>query len=124
MADYVRGPAATRGAIAAGGASVAFALILSLDSCRSRRNPVRFPYSHVIPKSIPTGFSERLTLWDRAGMRVDRTVCALPVRRGQLRRSGCSISVIAGHWSQVLWRDFWLWSWQRWSRKVTAQVSS
>ena len=29
-------------------------------------------------------------------MRVDRTVCALPVRRGQLRRSGCSISVIAG----------------------------
>ena len=62
LADYARGPAATRGAIAAGGASVAFALILSLDSCRSRRNPVRFPYSHVIPKSIPTGFSERLTL--------------------------------------------------------------
>ena len=29
-------------------------------------------------------------------MRVDRTVCALPVRRGQLRRSGSSISVIAG----------------------------
>jgi len=62
MADYVRRPKAACGAIAAGGASVAFALILSLDSCRSRRNPVRFPYSHVIPKSIPTGFSERLTL--------------------------------------------------------------
>src|SRR5499427_10191443 len=30
------------------GASVSFALILlPLGSCRSRRNPVRFPYSHV-----------------------------------------------------------------------------
>jgi len=37
-------------------------------------------------------------------MRVDRTVCALPVRRGQLRRSGCSISVIAGHRSKLLSR--------------------
>src|SRR5215471_8660119 len=37
-------------------------------------------------------------------MRVDRTVCALPVRRGQLRRSGCSISVIAGHQSKLLSR--------------------
>src|SRR5215831_9158471 len=34
-------------------------------------------------------------------MRVDRTVCALPVRRGQLRRSGCSVSVVAGPRNQT-----------------------
>ena len=51
LADYVRGPAAIRGAIAASGASVAFALILSLDSWQiaEKSGPIPiFPrYSHV-----------------------------------------------------------------------------
>jgi hypothetical protein len=71
-------------------------LVTPLGSARSPRHPVRFPYSQVIPTSIPSKFSKadpyEITS-ARAWTELART---LRVRRGQPRRSGCSISVIAG----------------------------
>ena len=79
-------------------------LRLALDHLRADRSqpserPSQIQSDSHIPRFFPSGFpaNSQTSTPTRSRRRArTETVCTLPVRRGQPRRSGCSISVIAG----------------------------
>ena len=92
MADYVRGRRLSAGRSPPAGASVAFALILSLDSWQIAEKSGPIP---IFPRRFPLG-SQRgdpvRSRWDASG---PHSVCPTCQTRST-SKLGCSISVIAG----------------------------